>query len=213
MLTGHEKALPLTFFYSEYRGTPNRRKSDKKGDLIKKDCRCKSLLGWQLCLGVPESSSTKRNQKFIENVAWYIPNNRSASRRSFYRLSTGRAAHYENIKPHNASTEDWCIPADMHEENYLIVDPACEVNKRGARDKNDGNEVVDSCDLPLDLELTKRVEVDDETVPFAEEDWDYPERNEVDKGVHLDFPFTMETRQSKEEKARRSTIRMARVLS
>ena len=101
----------------------------------------------------------------------------------------------------------------MLEENYLIVDPACEVNKRGTRDKNDGNEVVNSCDLPLDLELTKRVEVDDETVPFAEEDWDYPERNEVDKGVHPDFPFTMETRQSKEEKARRSTIRVARVLS
>ena len=33
----------------------------------------------------------------------------------FYRLSTGRAAHYENIKPHNLSTEDWCIPADMEE--------------------------------------------------------------------------------------------------
>ena len=27
-----------------------------------------------------------------------------------YRLSTGRAAHFENIKPHNQSTEDWCIP-------------------------------------------------------------------------------------------------------
>ena len=25
----------------------------------------------------------------------------------FYRLSTGRAAHYEYIKPHNPSTEDW----------------------------------------------------------------------------------------------------------
>ena len=36
MLTGHEKALPLTFFYSEYRGTRNRRKSDKKEDLIKR---------------------------------------------------------------------------------------------------------------------------------------------------------------------------------
>ena len=33
----------------------------------------------------------------------------------FYRPSTGRAAHYENIKPHNPSTEDWCIPADMDE--------------------------------------------------------------------------------------------------
>ena len=37
----------------------------------------------------------------------------------FYRLSTGRAAHYEKIKPHNPSTEDWCIPADMEEVDYL----------------------------------------------------------------------------------------------
>ena len=48
----------------------------------------------------------------------------------------------------------------MHEEEYLIVDPACEVNERGPRDKNDGNEVVYECDLPLDLELTARAEVD-----------------------------------------------------
>ena len=71
----------------------------------------------------------------------------------------------KNIKPHNASSEDWCIPADMQE------------GERGTRDKNDGNEVVDDCDLPLDLELTERVEVDDETLPYAEEDWDCPEKN------------------------------------
>ena len=62
----------------------------------------------------------------------------------FYRLSTGRAAHYENIKPHNVSSEDGCIPADMQEGDYLIVDPACEVNERGTRHKNDGKEVVDN---------------------------------------------------------------------
>ena len=49
----------------------------------------------------------------------------------FYRFSTGHATHYECFKPHNASSEDWCIPADMHDEDYLIVDPACEVNERG----------------------------------------------------------------------------------
>ena len=114
----------------------------------------------------------------------------------FYRLSTGRAAHYENIKPRHASSEDWCIPADMQEGDYLIVDPACEVNERGTRDKNDGNDVVDDCDLPLDLELTGRVEVDDETLPYAEEDWDCPEQTEIDKRKQPDFPLTMETRQS-----------------
>ena len=66
--------------------------------------------------------------------------------------------------------------------------------------KKDGNEVVDDWDLPLDLELTERVEVDDETLPYAEEDWDCPEQNEIDKGRQPDFPLTMETRQSKRGK-------------
>ena len=57
--------------------------------------------------------------------------------------------------------------------------------------------MVDDCDLPLDLELTERVEVDDETLPYAEEDWDCPEQTESDKGIQHDFPLTMETRQSK----------------
>ena len=52
----------------------------------------------------------------------------------FYRLSTGPAAHYENIKPHNPSTENWCIPADMEEGDYLMMDPACEVNEKGTGD-------------------------------------------------------------------------------
>ena len=122
----------------------------------------------------------------------------------FYRLNTGRSAHYENIKPHNASSEDWCISADMQEGDFLIVDPACEVNERGTRDKNDGNEVVDNCDLTLDLEFTELVEVDDETLPYAEEDWDCPEQTEIDKGVQRDFPLTMQTRQSKKGKNKKT---------
>ena len=53
----------------------------------------------------------------------------------FYRLSTGRAAHYENIKPHNPYTEDGCIPADMEEGDYLMMDPAYEVNEKGTRER------------------------------------------------------------------------------
>ena len=85
----------------------------------------------------------------------------------------------------------------MQEGDYLIVYPACEVNERGTRVKNDGNEVVDNCDLPLDLELTERVEVDDETLPYAEEDCDCPEQTEIDKRVQPDFSYAMETRHSK----------------
>ena len=61
------------------------------------------------------------------------------------------------------------------------MDPACEVTERGTRDKNDVNEVVDNCDLPLDMELTERVDVDNETLTYAEEDWDGREQTEVDK--------------------------------
>ena len=58
----------------------------------------------------------------------------------FYRLSTGRAAHYENSKPHVPSPEDWCVPQNMEGLEYLLVEPACEVNEKGTREKNDGNE-------------------------------------------------------------------------
>ena len=112
----------------------------------------------------------------------------------FYRLSTDRAAHYENIKPHNPSTEDWCIPADMEEGDYLMMDPACEVNEKGTREKNDGNEVVEEgTDTPLDLDPNEQIEADDETLPYAEEDWQDPEQIEVPKNLEPDLPFTIQT--------------------
>ena len=77
---------------------------------------------------------------------------------------------------------------------------ACLSCQQAKDPRNDGNEVVDDCDLPLDLELTERVEVDDETLPYAEEDWDCPEQIEIDKKLQPDFPLTMETRQSKRGK-------------
>ena len=108
MLTGHEKTLPLSFFYPLYEGkrtaprtyvrdvirkqqdlmtyaggTRNRRKLDKREGLIKKDSRCESLLSWQLRLGIPGNSSTKRNQKIIKEMARSISDKRGAPRRSF----------------------------------------------------------------------------------------------------------------------------------
>ena len=44
------------------------------------------------------------------------------------------------------------------------------------------------------------MEVDDETLPYAEEDWDCPEQTGIDKGGQPDSPFAMETRQSKKGK-------------
>ena len=92
----------------------------------------------------------------------------------FYRLSTGRAAHYDNIKQHIPSTEDWCIPADMEE----------------------GDEVVEEgTNTPLDLDPNEVIEADDETLPYAEEDWQDPEQTEVSKKMEPDLPFTIQSRQ------------------
>ena len=118
----------------------------------------------------------------------------------FYQFSIGRAVHYVAIKPHNASSKDWFIPADMYEDDYLIVDTACEVNERRTRDKNDGNEVANDCGLLLKIELTERIEVDDKTLPYAEEYWIDPGQIEADKRGEPDFPLTMKGRQSKRGK-------------
>ena len=69
MLTGRERAMPLTFFYAEYEG------------------------------------------KKTSPQAYMITEVHQQGR--FYRLSMGRAAHYENLKPHVPSPEDWCLPQDM----------------------------------------------------------------------------------------------------
>ena len=50
------------------------------------------------------------------------------------------------------------------------MDPICEVNERGTRDKNDRIEMMVDCDLPLDLDLTEQLEVDQETLPYIDED-------------------------------------------
>ena len=82
-------------------------------------------------MGISERYTTERDEKAPKK--WWGPFMITEVHQEgrFYRLSTGRAAHYENIKPHNPSTEDWCIPADMEEGDYLMMDPACEVNEKG----------------------------------------------------------------------------------
>ena len=75
-----------------------------------------------------------------------ISNNRGAPRRSV--LST---EHWKSSSLRKHQTAQCLIPADKQEGDYLIVDPACELNERGTRDKNDRNEKVDNVDLPLDL--------------------------------------------------------------
>ena len=85
-------------------------------------------------MGISERYTPKGTKKLLKKWITEVQ-----QERRFYRLSTGRAAHYEDNKPHNPSTEDWCIPADMEEGDYLMMDPACEANEKGTREKNDGN--------------------------------------------------------------------------
>ena len=105
----------------------------------------------------------------------------------FYRLSTGRAAHYENLKPHVLSSEDWFVPQNMEGLEYLLVEPACEVNEKGTRAKNDGNE-------DWSLDDNEKIEADSEVKSFVEEDWNDPEQDEVPKWTEPNLPITAGTR-------------------
>ena len=106
-----------------------------------------------------------------------------------YRLSTERAVHYENLKPHVPSPEDWRVPQNMEGLEFLLVEPACEVNEKGTREKNDGNEDVGVDD-------NEKIEVDSDKGSFAEEDWNDPEQNEVPKWTETDLPMTTGTRKA-----------------
>ena len=155
-------------------------------------------------MGILKRYTTKRDKKAPKKWRGPFMITEVHQEGRFCRLSTGRAAHYENIKPHNPSTEDWFIPADMEEGDYLMMDPACEVNEKGTREKNDGNEVLEEgTNTPLDLDPNEVIEADDETLPYAEEDWQNPEQIEVSKNLEPDLPFTIQTRQKDGTRPRR----------
>ena len=85
-----------------------------------------------------------------------------------------------------------------------MMDPACEVNEKGTREKNDGNEVIEEgTNTPLDLDPDGVIEADDETLPYAEEDWQDPEQTEVPKNLEPDLPFTLQTRQGDGKRPRK----------
>ena len=148
MLTGHEKALPLTFFYPENEGkrTASRtyvrdviRRQQNLNDLSrrntqqaqitqkrrfdKKTADAKAYSVGDYVWVFQEKILPKGTQKLLKK--WRGPTQIKEVHQGgrFYRLRTERAAQYENIKSHNASSEDCCIPADMQEGNFLIADP------------------------------------------------------------------------------------------
>ena len=73
-----------------------------------------------------------------------------------------------------------------------MMDPACEVNEKGTRGKNYGNEVIEEgTSPPLDLDLNEIIEADEETLTYAEDDWRDPKQMEVPKNLEPDLPFAM----------------------
>ena len=70
---------------------------------------------------------------------------------------------------------------------YLLVEPACEVNEKGIREKNDGNE-------NLSLEDNEKIEADSGAESFVEEDWNDPEQGEVPKRTEPDLSTAAGTR-------------------
>ena len=195
MLTGREKAMPLTFFYPEYEG-----KKTSPQAYVKEAVKTQQELN-ELCRRNTAQAQMRQRKKYDENirkakqyaVGQYVrvfQNNippkgtkkllkkwrgpfmitEVHQQGRFYRLSTGRAAHYENLKPHIPSPENWCVAQNMEGLEYPLVEPACEVNEIGTREKNDGNEDVSMDD-------NEKIVEDSDAGSFAEEDWNDPEMN------------------------------------
>ena len=68
-----------------------------------------------------------------------------------------------------------------------MVEPACEMNKKGTREKNDGNEDVSMDD-------NGKIDADSDAESFAEEDWNDHEQNEVPRWTEPDLPRSVGTR-------------------
>ena len=207
-----ERAMPLTFFYPEYEGKKTSSQAYVKEAItrqqeLNKLCRRnraqahlrqrkkydeKILQAKPYAVGqyvwvfqnvIPPKGTKKQLKKW--RGPFMITEVHQQGR--FYRLSTGRAAHYENLKPHATSPEDWCVPQNMEGLEYLLVEPACEVNEKGTREKNDGNEDVSMDD-------NEKIEAGSDAESFAEEDWNDPEQDEVPKWTEPDLPITAGTR-------------------
>ena len=58
----------------------------------------------------------------------------------------------------------------MLKNYYLLGDPVCEENGKRAHDNKDRTEIIWDCklNLPFDLELKEKIEMDDEAHPDAQ---------------------------------------------
>ena len=67
------------------------------------------------------------------------------------------------------------------------MDPACEVNEKSTREKNDRNEALEEgTSPPLDLDASEKIEADEETLPYADRRFLFPTRKflYIGKSIH-----------------------------
>ena len=131
MLTGSERAMPLTCFYPEYEG-----KNTLPQAYVKEAIKRQQELN-ELCRRNTAQAQMRQRKKYNEKIlqaktyavdqyVWVFQNvitpkgtkkllkkwrrpfmiTEVLQQGRFYRLSTGRAAHYENWKPHVSSPKD-----------------------------------------------------------------------------------------------------------
>ena len=74
------------------------------------------------------------------------------------------------------------------------MEPACEVNEKGTREKNDGSE-------NMSMDDDDKIEVCSDKESFAEEDWSEPELDEVPKLTEPDLSMTTETKKGGRKKS------------
>ena len=212
MLTGRERAMPITFFHPEYEG-----KKTSPQAYVKEAVKRHQELN-ELCRRNTAQAQMRQRKKYDERIlqakpyavgqyVWWFqiiitPKGTKQllkkwrgpflitevhQQARFYRLNTGRAAHYESLEHLVPSPEDWCIPQNMEGLEYLLVEPTCAVNEKGTREKNDGNDDVSMDD-------NEKIDADSDDESFAEEDWNDPEQNEVPKWTEPDLPRSVGTR-------------------
>ena len=160
MLTGRERAMPLTFFYPLYEGEktspqPYVKEVVKRQQELNELCRrntaqaqmrlrkkndvkilqAKPYAVGQYVLVFQNSIPPKGTKKLVKRWRGPFMITEVHHQGRFYRSSTGRAANNENLKPHVPYPKDWCVPQNMEGLEYLSVEPACEVNEKGTKRK------------------------------------------------------------------------------
>ena len=82
---------------------------------------------------------------------------------------------------------------NMEEHEYLVVEPVCELNEKGTREKNDGNE-------NMSMDENEKIDEGSDDGTFEEEDWNEPDQNEEPKSKEPDMPITTEKRRGGRKK-------------